>query len=98
MDNKSANLPLLIAWDKNAKLFKEDYKLGWLFQDDVSYLWTVWGSSPNLKNAFKVAKQVLEEHGDRKIYLSEQPLARDTVVYGPLDGLKEIGKELHDGR
>lgn len=93
MDNKSESLPLLIARDKNAKICKEDYKLGWLFQDDVSYFWMVWGSSINLQSALKIAKQVLVEQGERKVYLSDRPLTRDAVVHGPLDGLKAIERE-----
>jgi 23S rRNA maturation-related 3'-5' exoribonuclease YhaM len=77
-------LPLLIAKQKDAKILKDDYKLGWLFQDDTCYLWTVWGSSNNLENAMKVAKQVIEEKGNRKVYLSKIPLKRDEVVDGSL--------------
>jgi hypothetical protein len=83
-------LPLLIAKQKGAKILKDDYKLGWLIQDETGYLWTVWGSSNNLENAKKVAKQVIEEKGSRMVYLSEVPIERGEVVYEPLPELKEV--------
>jgi 23S rRNA maturation-related 3'-5' exoribonuclease YhaM len=82
-------LPLLIAQQKNAKFLKDDYKLGWLFQDNTGYIWTVWGSSNNFENAVKVAKQVIDEQGKRTVYLSKTPLERDKAVYEPLS-LEEI--------
>lgn len=85
-----SQLPLLIAKQKDAKFLTDDYKLGWLFQDDTTYLWTVWGSSSNLKNALKVAKEVIAEKGDRMVYLSEIPLERSKVVYEPLPNLIDI--------
>jgi hypothetical protein len=82
-------LPLLIAQQKNARFLKDDYKLGWLFQDNTGYLWTVWGSSNNFENAMKVAKQVINEQGDRTVYISKTPLERDKAIYEPLT-LEEI--------
>ena len=82
-------LPLLIAQQKNARFLKEDYKLGWLFQDDTGYLWTVWGSTSNFENAIKIAKQVINEQGERIVYLSKTPIERDKAVYEPLS-LEEI--------
>lgn len=89
MTNKPT--PLLIAKQKGAKFCKEDYKLGWLFQDDTGYLWMVWGSSSNLENALKVAKQVVEEKANgTMVYLSEVPLERDKAIYEPLPEMKEV--------
>lgn len=88
----NSSAPLLIAKQKDAKFLKDDYKLGWLFQDNTGYLWTVWGSSRNLENATKAIKEVIEEKAQEGIivYLSETPLERDKAIYEPLPKLIEI--------
>lgn len=34
-----SSLPILLAKDKNARFMKDDYKIGWLAQDEKSWLW-----------------------------------------------------------
>lgn len=83
-------LPLLIAKQKDAKILKDDYKLGWLLQDNTGYIWAVWGSSNNLENAIKVAKQTIDEKGERTVYLSETPIERDKAIYETLPALINV--------
>jgi hypothetical protein len=87
----STPCPLLIAKQKDARFLKDDYKLGWLFRDENSYLWVVWGSSRNLENALKVAKQVVTEKANGTVvYLSETTLEKGEVICEPLPELKEM--------
>jgi len=72
-------LPILLAKDKNAKIMKDDYKIGWLTQDEKSWLWIVWGSYKDLDAAIKCANDTIKEKGDRPIYISDEPLSKDGV-------------------
>lgn len=73
-------LPLLIAKDKNAKVLKEDYKLGWIMEDDESIYWTVWGSSKDYDTALSAVKDVLNKKGDRKVFVSDNPVPRNLII------------------
>lgn len=74
------SLPLLIAKDKNAKILKDDYKLGWITMDDKSVYWMVWGSSKDYDSALSAAKDVLNKKGNRPVYFSDNPVPRGCVV------------------
>lgn len=74
-----SSLPILLAKDKNAKILKDDYKIGWLVQDEKSWLWIVWGSCKDLDTAIKCAKDTIEKKGDRPVYISDKPLSKDGV-------------------
>lgn len=84
---KNEPLPLLIAKDKDAKICKDDYKLGWLTQDETGWLWTVWGSCKDFET---VKNHILKEKGDRKVYLSEKPLSAKLEVQNEKLELKEL--------
>jgi len=73
------SMPILLAKDRNAKFFKDDYKIGWLMQDGKSWLWIVWGSCKDLDTAIKCADDTIKEKGDRPIYVSDEPLSKDGV-------------------
>lgn len=75
-------VPILIAKDKNAKIFKDDYKIGWYQKDNNSddWIWLVWGSCPNLESAIKCANDVIREKGERAIYLCDTPLSKELEV------------------
>ena len=72
--------PLLIAKDKNAKICKDDYKLGWLIQDKNEFIWMTWGSSSTYENAIRAAKDVLLKQGFRTVLFSEIPLTTRKAV------------------
>jgi len=73
-------LPLLIAKDKNAKFLKDDYKLGWIMEDDTQIYWMVWGSSKDYKTAMSVARDVLNQKGYRKVFVSDNPMPKDCII------------------
>ena len=83
-------MPLLIAKQKNAKLLKDYYHLGWLMQDETGYYWVVWGCSSNIDNAMKVTKQLIEEKGKMPIFISDTPIERGVIVHEPLPELREV--------
>jgi hypothetical protein len=83
-------LPLLIAKDKNAKFLKDDYKLGWIMEDDTQIYWTVWGSSKDYKTAISAAKNVLNQKGDRKVFVSDNPVPRNCVINKEECNFREI--------
>ncbi len=74
------SLPLLIAKDKNAKILKDDYKLGWMIEDNQSIYWAVWGSSKDYNTAISAAKDVLFQKGDRKIFVSDNPMPKSCII------------------
>ena len=88
MDNKLP--PILIAKQKDAPILKDDYKLGWLYQNKKGYIWAVWGSSNNLGNALKAADDVIRKQGPRPVYVSETPLERAKAIREPLPELTEM--------
>ncbi|MGI6436393.1 MAG: hypothetical protein ACOX0F_13790 [Syntrophomonadaceae bacterium] len=69
-------LPLLIAKQKNRPILPDDYKLGWLFQDEKEGYWMIWGSCKNKETALSAAKEVLEKQGARDVFISEMPLLK----------------------
>lgn len=73
------SMSLLIAKDKNAKFLKDDYKLGWIMEDDKSIYWMVWGSSKDYETAISAAKDTLNQKGNRKVFVSDEPIPRDTI-------------------
>lgn len=79
---EAPRIPILIAKDKNATICKDDYKIGWYQKDSNSddWLWIVWGSCPNLESAIKCANDVIEEKGERPIYLCDTPLSKELKV------------------
>jgi len=83
-------LPLLIAKDKNAKILKDDYKLGWIMEDDKSIYWMVWGSSKTYDLAVGVARQVLSEQGELKVFVSDNPVPRQCITSKKECNFREI--------
>lgn len=73
---QNINLPILIAKDKDAKIFKNYYKIGWLMMQGNEWTWIVWGNARNLDGAKKCARLTIRKNGKRQIYLSENPLSR----------------------
>jgi len=69
-------LPLLIAKEGNQTMLPDDYKLGWLFEDDKKAYWMIWASSKSKELALSVAKEVIEKQGKRNIFLSDVPLSK----------------------
>lgn len=84
-------LPLLIAKDKNAKILKDDYKLGWIMEDEESVYWSVWGSSKNYDTAISAAKDVLNQQGNRKVFVSDNPVPRQCIISKNECSFREIG-------
>lgn len=75
------SMPLLIAKDKNAKVLKNDYKLGWIMEDNKSIYWMVWGSSKDYNTAILAAKDVLKEKEiTTKIFVSDNPVPRNYII------------------
>lgn len=74
------SLPILLAKDREAKILKDDYKIGWLKREDEGWLWMTWGSAETLDKAIKIANEVVQEKGERPIYLSEIPLIKQIVI------------------
>ena len=74
------DLPLLIAKDKNAKFLKDDYKLGWIMEDDTQIYWMVWGSSKDYETAMSAARDVLNQKGYRKVFVSDNPVSRNCII------------------
>lgn len=83
-------LPILIAKQKDAKVLKDDFKIGWLIEDEIQYAWMVWGSSSNLDNALKVAREVISEKGNRPVYVSDIPIERQVTLNKPIPELREV--------
>lgn len=73
-------MPILIAKDRNAKILKDDYKIGWLNRDENEWLWIVWGSAANLEKAIMCAEDTIRQKGERPVYLSETPLIKGNIV------------------
>jgi hypothetical protein len=80
MEVNNMPLPLLIAKDKNAKFLKNDYKLGWILEDDESFYWSVWGSSKDYDTAMSAAKDLLNQKGYRKIFVSNNPIPKECII------------------
>jgi len=74
------SLPLLIAKDKNAKVLKDDYKLGWIMEDIESIYWMVWGSAKDYNTAMCTARDVLNQQGDRKVFISDNPIPKNNII------------------
>jgi hypothetical protein len=88
--NEMEQAILLIAQQKGAKILKDDYKLGWLLQDETGYYWMVLGSSKTLELAMKCAKELIEQKGPMTVYVSDAPITRGQIVREPLPELKEV--------
>ncbi len=69
-------LPLLIAKKEHQPICPDDYKLGWLFQDEKEGYWMIWGSCKNKETALSAVKEVLEKQGVRDVFISEVPLSK----------------------
>lgn len=67
---------ILIAQEKNAKMFEEEYRIGWFIKDsEEKWLWSVWGVFESLEKAVEGAKNTIKaknKHFD--IFVSEEPL------------------------
>lgn len=87
-------IPLLIAKDKNAKVYKDDYQIGWYYKDSDSddWLWIVWGVCPNLDSAIKCANDVIKEKGERPIYLCDTALSRKLEIQTEKLILKQLNR------
>ncbi|CAI3571432.1 hypothetical protein [Clostridium neonatale] len=72
---------ILISRRENEVICPEDYKIGWLYQDDKqqSY-WSVWGSAKNLKCALDCARITIKEKGAKEVYLSSVPLDKNLTL------------------
>lgn len=46
-------LPLLISKQEGQTFLSDDYKLGWLVENDKEVYWMIWGSSKNKELAIK---------------------------------------------
>lgn len=68
-------LPLLIAKRENQNILPDDYKLGWLFQDDKDSYWMIWGSSKDRNTALCCAKDTLQRQGNRDVFIFDLPLS-----------------------
>jgi hypothetical protein len=70
-------VPLLIAKDRNAKICKDDFKVGWLQKSTVNkdWIWIVFGSCANFAHAKKCCEEIVQEKGDRFVYYSVSPLS-----------------------
>ncbi len=69
-------LPLLIAKKEHQPICPDDYKLGWLFQDEKEGYWMIWGSCKDKEAALSAVKEVLEKQGVRDVFISEVPLSK----------------------
>ena len=69
-------LPLLIAKKEHQPICPDDYKLGWLFQDEKEGYWMIWGSCKNKETTLSAIKEVLEKQGVRGVFISEVPLSK----------------------
>lgn len=69
-------LALVIAKEQGKAICPDDYKLGWLFQDENEAYWMIWGSSKNKECALSCARDVLEKQGKRDIFISDVPLSK----------------------
>jgi len=67
---------LLIAKKKEQTLLPDDYKLGWLYEDDKRAYWMIWGSSKNKELALSVARETLKKQGAIDVFISETPLTK----------------------
>jgi hypothetical protein len=85
-------LPLLIAKKKNNVVCPNDYKVGWLFQDDKEAYWMIWGSSKNKEVALSCAKDVLNNNGDRDVFISNIPLSEHPTLE-QINNLIKVPKE-----
>ena len=72
---------ILISKRKNQVICPEDYKIGWLYQDDKqqSY-WSIWGSAKDLKNALNYARKTIQEKGNKEVYLSSVALDKNLTL------------------
>ena len=70
--------PILISKMKNQVICPNDYKIGWLVvprqSDKRQVRWLKWGSFSSKEKALKCAKETIENHGERDIFVSEEPL------------------------
>ena len=85
-------LPLLIAKKKDNVVCPDDYKVGWLFQDDKEVYWMIWGSSKNKEVALSCAKDVLDNNGDREVFISNVPLSEHPTPE-QINNLIKVSKE-----
>lgn len=69
-------LPLLISKQEGQLICPDDYKLGWLLQDEKEAYWSIWGSSKDKEHALSAAKDVLNKQGDRDVFISDIPLSQ----------------------
>ena len=84
------SLPLLIAKDKNAKFLKDDYKLGWIMEDNESIYWMVWGSSKDYDTALSAARDTLNKTGYHKVFVSDDPVPRECIISKSECNFREI--------
>ena len=82
-------LPLLISKQEGQRFLPNDYKLGWLFEDDKEAYWVIWGSSKNKECALSAAKDVVKKQGKRDIFISDTPLSKH-LTKEQIEGLKKI--------
>lgn len=76
--------PLLIARNKDDKICKGQWHLGWLTEDDDCYFWSVWGLSPTVENALNIIFKEIEHLDERKILVCDELLTRNKVIQGEI--------------
>lgn len=67
-------LPLLVSKKEGMKIFKEDYKIGWLMTDEKQGMWRTFASCKDLELAYRCVKEIIKDKGYRKVYISDIPL------------------------
>ena len=83
-------ISILISKKENQVICKDDYKIGWLYQGDGQSYWSTWGSFKNLECALKGVKNVLEEKGEREVYLSDVRLNNGMLTLEQVLNLENI--------
>jgi hypothetical protein len=85
-------LSILIAKDRDAKFCVDNYSIGWLHIDNngKDWLWATWGLCKTIEQALDCAKSIIEEKGERKVYLSETPLCTELKVQNEKLNLKQL--------
>ncbi len=63
-------ISILISKKEGIKVCPDDYKIGWLYQDDKEAYWSVWGSCKDFKAALKCARDTINKKGEKEVYLS----------------------------
>ena len=65
----------------NQVICPEDYKIGWLYQDDkLQSYWSIWGSAKDLKSALNCARKAIQEKGNKEVYLSSVALDNNLTL------------------